>query len=191
MCRVSRRSAFVFLKLFRVLHPKYKITSHSAQKKPVSKWGMSFCRFWEQFPPFPSTRPRAARSTWVRTLSAVTLSVPRALRWTSWYLKERAITWVTEIKAELILSMCAAVLTLTLFLFSFFLNRGSSQCRSSSRLCGMEPNWWQNPRRSQADFVVHRTQIYFRPPDVIPQTYSAVKSTFPLHNFFCIVVTCF
>lgn len=79
----------------------------------------------------------------------------------------------------------------TLFLFSFFLNRGSSQCRSSSRLCGMEPNWWQNPRRSQADFVVHRTQIYFRPPDVIPQTYSAVKSTFPLHNFFCIVVTCF
>lgn len=121
MCRVSRRSAFIFLKLFRVLHPKCKITSHRAQKKPVSKWGMCFCRFWEQFPPFPSTRPRAARSTWVRTPSAVTLSVPRALRWTSWYLKERTITWVTEIKAELILSMCAAVLTLTLFLFSFFL----------------------------------------------------------------------
>lgn len=181
MYRVSRRSAFIFLKMFRVLHPKCKITSHRAQKKPVSKCGMSFCRFWEQFPPFPSTRPRAARSTWVRTPSAVTLSVPRALRWTSWYLKERTITWVTEIKTELILSMCAAVLTLTLFLFSFFffLNRGSSQCRSSSRLCGMDPNWWQNPRRSPADFVVHTNTNIFPSSWCYPSDIQCCEKYFP------------
>lgn len=59
---------------------------------------MSFYRCWETFPLFPSTKQRAARSTWVRTPSTVTSSVPRALRWTSWYQRKMANMWVSEIR---------------------------------------------------------------------------------------------
>lgn len=59
-------------------------------------WKFSW-RFWEKFPLFPSTRRRAARSTWARSPSIVTSSVPRAPRWTSWYHKIMMNLWVLEI----------------------------------------------------------------------------------------------
>lgn len=95
--------------------------------------------------------------------------------------------------SELILSVCAAFLTLTLFLFSFFFNTEGVPSAGAVQDC---VGWIQTGDRTHGDrrltlSSIH-TQIYFRPPDVTPQTYSAVKSTFPLHNFFfCIVVTRF
>lgn len=58
-------------------------------------WMFSW-RFWEKSPPFPSTRPRAARSTWARSPSTVTSSAPRAPRWTSSYHKKMMNLWVLD-----------------------------------------------------------------------------------------------
>ena len=60
---------------------------------------MLFHRCWEGFPPFPSTRQKAAKSTWVRTPSTATLSVQRAQRWTSWFHKMKNM-WVSKIRFQ-------------------------------------------------------------------------------------------
>ena len=131
---------------------------------PVSNCKMSFFRYWEKFPPSPSTRQRAARSTWARTPSTVTSSAPRALRWTSWYRKEKMILWVFWDKGQRgglcwpLSFLASGFVFIQCWKFLFYswcfwlFNRGSFQCRSSSRPFGTAPNWWQSPQRSQADW---------------------------------------
>lgn len=90
----------------------------------------------------------------------MTSSVPRALRWTSWYHKMTNM-WVFKLRDKLRLcwplsaerfpeSFTCEVLVLQFYSWLFY--RGSFQYRSSSRLSGTAPNWWQNLLRSQADW---------------------------------------
>lgn len=83
---------------------------------------LTVSRCWEEFPPFPSIRQRAARSTWARIPWTVPLSVRRALRWTSWYHMTMNM-WVDEGKAvglPLVVSECVSVfLSLSVWISCF------------------------------------------------------------------------
>lgn len=124
----------------------------------ISNCKMFSCRFWEEFPPFPSIRQRAARSIWIRSPWTVTLSVPRAPRWTFWYRMEMMNMWVLKERILCSPSVCLWVCSFNVFLNLSLFYRGSFQYQNNSRLSGMAPNWWQNLLRSQADYFIFTTE---------------------------------